>query len=549
MLLEITDFLDNWQALIDQPVTYWYEGICPKTGQLLRLPRTPLVEAIAYQLMRQLEAKDEYFYRGKMYGILLVKTPDQQLKVLKAFSGLAIHSLELNEWVSMISGKDQIILEEKRTVAKLEEMKEEIAYLQTLPEGEDLKKLQEQFEQALQIFKEQQAQAKLIRQEKREYFQQNLTGMALKLALEELNNQSYDDSKALKKFKDTWKEKLQPLQDKVTEIENQIKQLKARRKSISRHLQGQLFQAYSLTNFSGESRSIDSFMNYGGFPTGTGECCAPKLLHYAAIHQLIPLGMAEFWWGKDSKDKVSGQFYGACRERCQPLMGFLLSGLSLTENSSTVTDKTLTILYEDPFLIAVNKPTGLLSTPGRYFETQDSVLSRLRHQYEDGMNFRAIHRLDQDTSGILLIARNGNIQNLLSQQFRQRNIHKVYEALLAGIVKIDQGIIKLPLWGDPNNRPYQRVNDEKGKGKRAITQFKVMERQDNLTRIEFIPLTGRTHQLRVHAADKKGLGTPILGDHLYGSPPYSRLCLHAKELGFIYPNTQEKVILKTETPF
>lgn len=547
MIFELADFLDNWQTLIDQPATYWYEGICPKTGHLLRLPRTPLVEAIARQLMRQLESKYETFYRGKMYGILLVQTTDQQLKVLKAFSGLAIQSLQLNEWVSMISGKDQIILEEKRTVAKLEQMKEELAFLQASPEREEFNKLQNQFEQALQIFKEQQVQAKLTRQEKREYFQQNLTGMALKLALEQLNNQSYDDSKALKRFKDQWKEKLQPLQDKVTEIDNQIKQIKARRKSISRHLQSQLFQAYSLTNFSGESRSIDSFMNNGAFPTGAGECCAPKLLHYAAVHQLIPLAMAEFWWGKDSKDKVSGQFYGACRERCQPLMGFLLSGLSLSENTVNITYKTLNILYEDPFLIAINKPTGLLSTPGRYFETQDSVLNRLRHQYEDGMNFRAIHRLDQDTSGILLIARNGHIQNLLSQQFRQRKIHKVYEALLAGIVNLDEDIITLPLWGDPNNRPYQSVNYEKGK--RAITQFKVIERQDNLTRIKFIPLTGRTHQLRVHAADKQGLGIPILGDRLYGSPHYSRLCLHAKELGFIHPHTQESIILNTETPF
>jgi tRNA pseudouridine32 synthase/23S rRNA pseudouridine746 synthase len=514
MLFNITDFIDNWQTLAEQPATYWYEGICPKTGQLLRLARTPLVEAIAHQLMVQLEQKGEQFYRGKMYGVLLVKTPDKQLKVIKAFSGLGIHSLDLQEWVSPISGKDQVILEEKRTVAKLDELKEKIVALQRLAERERLKQLKSDFESQLQQFREQQRQAKLIRQEKRAFFQKTLTGSDLEVALSQLNNESFDASQALKKFKNQWKEKLQPLEDKVKEVDQQIQQLKSRRKVLSRKLQSQLFQAYSITNFGGESRSLDSFMAEKYFPTGTGECCAPKLLHYAATHRLIPLAMAEFWWGKDNTDKRSSQFYGACEERCQPLMGFLLSGLDNREKTVKIAEQGFNILYEDQSLIAVNKPEGLLSTPGRYLETQDSVLSRLRHQYEDGMNFRAIHRLDQDTSGILLIARNGEIQNLLSQQFRQRKIHKVYEALLNGSLTIDEGIINLPLWGDPDRRPYQSVNEEKGKG--SLTQFKVIKREDNLTRIEFIPLTGRTHQLRVHAADQKGLGMAILGDRLYG---------------------------------
>ncbi|MGK7932108.1 MAG: pseudouridine synthase [Microcystaceae cyanobacterium] len=547
MLFNLTDFIEDWQTLAGQTATYWYEGICPKTGQLLRLPRTPLVEAIAHQLMRQLEQKDEQFYRGKMYGILLVETSDQQLKVIKAFSGLAIHSLDLQEWVSPISGKDQVILEEKRTVAKLDELKEKIADLQNIPEREQLQQLKEKFEAELQQLREQQHQAKLKRQEKRALFQQTLTGSTLKLALSQLDNESFNASRALKEFKDQWKEKLQPLEDKVKGVDSKIKQLKTRRKVLSRQLQSQLFQAYSITNFGGESRSLDSFMQEKYFPTGTGECCAPKLLHHAATHRLIPLAMAEFWWGKDSTDKRSGQFYGACEERCQPLMGFLLSGLNSSEKALKITAQQLDILYEDQSLIAINKPEGLLSTPGRYLETQDSVLSRLRHQYPDGMNFRAIHRLDQATSGILLIARNGETQNILSQQFRQRKIHKVYEALLNGILKVDQGMIKLPLWGDPNDRPYQSVNEKKGK--RSLTQFKVIQRENNLTRIEFIPLTGRTHQLRVHAADKQGLGIPILGDRLYSLSEYSRLCLHARELVFYHPKTQEKIKLISPTPF
>ncbi|MGK7943732.1 MAG: pseudouridine synthase [Microcystaceae cyanobacterium] len=548
MLFNITDFLDDWQLLADQPATYWYEGNCPQTGQLLRLPRTPLVEAIATQLMRQLEQKEEQFYRGKMYGVLLVKTPEQQLKVIKAFSGVAIHSLALSEWVTPISGRDQVILEEKRTVAKLDELKDKIADLHHIEARKQLKQLTLEFECQLQQFREEQRQAKLIRKNKRESWQQTLTGEALKSALFQLNNESFDASRALKNFKDQWREKLQPLEDKVQQADQEIKRLRNRRKVLSRQLQAQLFQAYSITNFGGESRSLNSFMQERHLPTGTGECCAPKLLHYAATHQLIPLAMAEFWWGKDSIDKRSGQFYGACEERCQPLMGFLLSGLD-HEVGSVVSqgDSQLDILYEDQFLIAVNKPDGLLSTPGRYLKSQDSVLSRLRNQYPDGMNLRAIHRLDQDTSGILLIARNGEIQNLLSQQFRQRKIHKVYEALLNGVLNIDQGTINLPLWSAPNDRPYQSVYEEKGK--RSITEFRVIKWEDNITRIEFIPLTGRTHQLRVHSANQKGLGIPILGDRLYGLSEYSRLCLHARELIFLHPQTQEKVRLFSQTPF
>lgn len=549
MLFNLSDFLDNWDHLVDQPPTYWYEGICPKTNQLLRLPRTPLVEAIADQLIQQLNQINEPFYRGKMYGILLVKTPLGDLKVLKAFSGLAIDKLNLDEWIPPISGKAQVILEEKRTVANLDELKDKITQLQALSDREKLIQLQQKFEEELQSLKNQHRQGKLIRQQKREYFQETLSGSALKLAIDQLNDQSYQDTKELKKFKDQWKEILQPFQEIVTAADHKIHQYKQRRKFLSRQLQSQLFQAYSITNFGGESRSLDSFMTEGAFPTGTGECCAPKLLHYAAIHLLTPVAMAEFWWGKDTYDKTSGQFYGACEERCQPLMGFLLSGLNLTENPSYVEDIKIEILYEDSVLIAVNKPAGLLSVPGRYFDKQDSILSRLRHLYEDGLSFRAIHRLDQDTSGILLIARNGMIQNLLSQQFRRRKINKVYEALLEGILSQDQGIIKLPLWGDPYHRPYQSVNWEKDKGKSSVTRFKVINREEKYTRIEFIPLTGRTHQLRVHASHSEGLGIPILGDRLYGSSSYFRLCLHARELSFIHPETQDKMSLKANTPF
>ncbi len=334
--------------------------------------------------------------------------------------------------------------------------------------------------------------------------------------------------------------------------------------------------AYSLTNFSGQSLSLQQLIPGGAIPTGTGDCCAIKLLHYAATHYLKPLAMAEFWWGDSSnQDKIQGQFYGACVERCQPLMGFLLSGLpgidppqpplkrgeedldSLLKRGVGDLDSflkreevnlDLPILYEDEWLIAVNKPPGLLSVPGRYHDRQDSVLSRLRNLLPDGMKLMAVHRLDQETSGILLLARDRQTYRQISWQFQQRLVYKVYEAVLSGLVTIDEGAIALPLWGDPENRPYQQVDEQRGKP--SLTNFRVIAREGNQTRIEFIPLTGRTHQLRVHAADSRGLGMTILGDRLYGcSAVASRLHLQARELRFEHPQLGEILHLQVEMPF
>jgi tRNA pseudouridine32 synthase/23S rRNA pseudouridine746 synthase len=273
--------------------------------------------------------------------------------------------------------------------------------------------------------------------------------------------------------------------------------------------------------------------------------------------------MAEFWWGLSSmnQDKVQGEFYGACAERCQPLMGFLLSGLPQKQRGGegekftlsrlhplTPSSVELPILYQDEWLIAVNKPAGLLSVPGRYSDRQDSVLSRLRHLLPDGMVLAAVHRLDWETSGILLLARDRQTYRQLSRQFQERQVHKVYEAVLSGSVTADQGAIELPLWGDPENRPYQKVDEDQGLP--SLTRFQVMAREGDCTRVKFMPLTGRTHQLRVHAADSRGLGVPILGDRLYGCCAVaSRLHLHARELRFEHPQSGQTLHLRVKTPF
>jgi len=533
--------------------SYWYEGRCPQTGDLLRLPRTALVEAIAGDLMQQL-ARDEIYNReGKMYGVLLVELPTGERQILKAFSGLLNGCSVIEGWVPSIPGRDEVAKEEARTLAELEAIKQEIITLQQLPARQQYETLSYEFEQQWQQMSDGHRHCKHQRHQKRQLFNQQLTQEALTNALEQLDEESRQQGIESSRFKAKQNAALQPLQELITAANREIQELKQRRKGLSRQLQRQMHAAYSLMNFLGQSLSLQQLMPGSSMPTGTGDCCAPKLLHYAAQHQLTPIAMAEFWWGKSSEtqDKVQGQFYGACVERCQPLMGFLLSGLKSRPPALVTTSDqglNLPIIYQDQWLIAVDKPPGLLSVPGRHHHSQDSVLSRWHYLYPDDEEIMTVHRLDQETSGILLLARVRETHRQLSRQFQKRQVHKVYEAILSGSVSKDQGVIELPLWGNPQHRPHQQVNWQHGKP--SVTRFRVMDTKGDYSRIEFIPLTGRTHQIRVHAADRRGLGITILGDKLYGcSAPTNRLHLHARELTFEHPQLKQTIHLIAKTPF
>jgi tRNA pseudouridine32 synthase/23S rRNA pseudouridine746 synthase len=537
LLHPISDFIKSDLIISSAPPNYYYQGKCPQTGEILRLPRTPLAEAIANSLMQQFEQNHLYFYEGKMYGILLVELPNGEQRIIKAFSGLLNgHGMVLG-WVSPIPGREEVALLENEILAKLETIKKQIINLQEIPERQTYQTLSDQYIEELQAISFHHHYSKLQRQEQRQEFDQILTGESLKIALEKLEAESRKQGIERRNIKRCQNEVLQPLKAIIAAADRKIIELKQQRKQLSRQLQTEMHAAYSLTNFYGQSLSLQQLLP-GGTPTGTGECCAPKLLHYAATHKLKPLAMAEFWWGNSSiENKVSGEFYGACLERCQPLMGFLLSGLKPNKPE---------IIYEDKWLIVVNKSSGLLSVPGRYSHNQDSVISRLRYLYNQ--EIMAIHRLDQDTSGILLIAKDVVTCSQLSQQFEQRQIHKVYEALLTGSLAINEGEINLPLWGNPDYRPYQEV--DLSRGKPSLTHFRVMNREGDYTRVEFVPLTGRTHQLRVHAADTRGLGMAILGDKLYGClKSVSRLYLHARELSFYHPQLGKILHLQVKTPF
>jgi tRNA pseudouridine32 synthase/23S rRNA pseudouridine746 synthase len=316
----------------DRMVTYWYEGYCPNTGKLLRLPRTCQIEAIARELMQSLAEDPIFSKEGKMYGVLLVETQNGN-QVLKAFSGLLQGQSQKEGWVPSISGQGKLVLAENQTLAELEKIKQQILRLKFIPERQEYERLFEDFSQQLVELNLIHAQRKEERKKQREFLFANPQNEEIADQFNELQEQSKRDGMEKRRLKRQRDEVLKPLQRIIQEADQTIQQLKQQRKMRSRQLQTQMRCTYSLTNFAGNSQSLDQLMPQG-LPTGTGECCAPKLLHYAATQGFKPLAMAEFWWG----NKEQGKFYGACAERCQPIMGFLLSGLSKFDDIPKIAD-------------------------------------------------------------------------------------------------------------------------------------------------------------------------------------------------------------------
>ncbi|MBE9221238.1 RluA family pseudouridine synthase [Cyanobacterium stanieri LEGE 03274] len=543
----VENFLSHELLSGDDKVTYWYEGYCPKTNQLLRLPRTTLAEKIAYELMDYLREDGGFDGEGKMYGILLCEDNSGRLKVIKAFSGLWKGRDNISGWVNQIPGRKKFAMAEKITLAELDRIKGEIILLESLAVREEYQLLEGKYNQDYQKLREIHRERKRLRNNRRKYYQESLEDILLQEKLENLAQESRKDDWERRTFKKKWNNKLAFFKKQIYDADKQIQELKKKRKNLSRQLQSQMQGAYCLTNFAGETLSLSELVNKSFIPTGTGDCCAPKLLHYAAVNSLKPIAMAEFWWGLSSPngEKILGNFYPACVERCQPIMGFLLSGLD--GNTIKNNDYDMEIIYEDSYFLVVNKPSGLLSVPGRGSDKFDSVESRLKVMGKGGIFFRAVHRLDQDTSGILVIAKSLDCYKYLSQQFATRRVKKVYEALLAGVIVESEGKIDLPLWANPDSRPLQEVSYRFGKD--ALTVFRVMGCDGVNTRVEFLPITGRTHQLRVHSL--MGLGFPIRGDRLYGfmGDNRDRLHLHAREISFHHPNTGEKVFFNIPCPF
>ncbi len=286
-------------------------------------------------------------------------------------------------------------------------------------------------------------------------------------------------------------------------------------------------------------------------PAGAGECAAPKLLQYAFQHHLMPLAMAEFWWGASPKSEVKKhqQYYPACTGKCQPILKHMLVGMQMDENPflyNYAQGKNLDIIYRDQDILVVNKPSEFLSVPGK--EISDSVYLRIKQQFPDATGPIIVHRLDMSTSGLMVIALNPQANKYLQKQFIHREVHKQYVALVEGLPQQNEGEINLPLRGDLYDRPKQIVCNQYGK--QAITQWQVLERhpEKNQTKVLLTPQTGRTHQLRVHCAHAQGLNMPIVGDDLYGTLA-NRLHLQAQSLKIKHPVSKEVMTFKLEAEF
>ncbi|HSD14594.1 MAG TPA: RluA family pseudouridine synthase, partial [Flavobacterium sp.] len=324
------------------------------------------------------------------------------------------------------------------------------------------------------------------------------------------------------------------------------------RKQKSADLQQQLFDQYHFLNNKGETKSLCAIFETTALlkpPAAAGECAAPKLLQYAYLNNLQPIAMAEFWWGESPKSEIRkhGQFYPACRGKCEPILGHMLEGLKVDENPLLINPALgvqLETIYEDDYLAVINKPAEFLSVPG--INIMDSVYERMKLKYPEATGPLIVHRLDMATSGILLIAKDKDSHKLLQGQFIRRTVKKRYTALLDGIVKEDEGEIDLPLRIDLDDRPRQLVCYEYGKP--AKTKYKVVERTNQNTRIHFWPITGRTHQLRMHASHATGLNCPIVGDDLYGTKA-DRLHLHAEWIEFKHPVSRETMTFEVPAAF
>ena len=497
------------------------------------------------------QAWKEELKLGKMFGVLVVQTKEGETGYLAAFSGILagknIHPFFVPPIYDLLCPEGFFKIEEEKISqinVHIRELEEEEEYKELTGQ---LSVLELKAQEALSRTKQQMKAAKEKREERRK---------ATILSKEEkavLIRESQFQKAEYKRQERFWKEETGKLQRQVDDRKCRIQRLKTERKTRSAALQQQLFEQFKMLNFRGESKDLCEIFEqtvHKTPPAGAGECAAPKLLQQAYLHDWKPIAMAEFWWGASPKTEIRyhGHYYPACKGKCEPILQHMLQGLEVDENPmlksmQSITEK-LEVVYEDEWLVVVNKPAGMLSVPGK--KETVSVYSIMRKQYPAADGPMIVHRLDMATSGLLIIAKSKRVHQNLQAQFKSRLVKKRYIALLEGKISENKGTIELPLCLNPLDRPRQMVHTEYGKP--AVTDFQVLERRDKYTRVAFYPRTGRTHQLRVHAAHPLGLHCPIMGDELYGRKA-ERLYLHAEALEFVHPVTEEAIKITQKADF
>jgi tRNA pseudouridine32 synthase / 23S rRNA pseudouridine746 synthase len=482
---------------------------------------------------------------GKMFGVMVVKDSNNDIGFICSFSGKLLGS---NDHIGFVPPVFDLLVEdgfyrigEQRIndiTIKIELLENDFTYINAKNE---LTQMQEKSRSEIQHYKKLQKENKRIRDEKRLKLE-SIDEVSRLIEIEKLNNESIHEKYTIKDLIAHWKFKIDAVEKVIYSYEQQMDEMKVQRKSKSYDLQRQLFDHYAFLNAHGHSKDLNTIFEIaiqGPPPSGAGECAAPKLFQYAYLNGYTPICMAEFWWGPSPLSEVRKHslFYPSCKSKCEPILGHMLVGLEIEDNPlllNPAVGKELSIVYEDDAIVIVDKPAEFLSVPG--VNISDSVYTRIKDMYPQATGPLIVHRLDMSTSGLLMIAKTKESHKYLQRQFIKRTIKKRYVALLDGIIENKEGIIELPLRLDLDNRPTQLVDFEFGKP--ASTRYEVIKVKDGKTLVYFYPMTGRTHQLRVHAAHPLGLNTPILGDDLYGKRG-NRLHLHAEMLEFVHPVSKQ----------
>jgi tRNA pseudouridine32 synthase/23S rRNA pseudouridine746 synthase len=514
-------------------------------------------------------------HRGKMFGVLVVEDGAGRIGYLRGFSGMLGGRWELDGFVGPAFDLDAFtafwpageaeLIEYDRRLADLVEAAEAILQRR---DALDLAHAGGLGELAAR-HASRRSQRHAVRASHAET--QAANGGAAPASEASLVQESRADAAELRRLRRAQRDARAALVAPLVGLEERRRTLKAAQAARSTELLERVHAGYTLRNFQGCDRPLRTLFAPTSPPGGAGDCAAPKLLVHAAQRGLRPVALAEFWWGAPpaTGGRHHGTYYPSCRGKCGPVLAHLLEGVACEPlpvfGDGQIAAEQPATLYEDRFVTVVEKPAGLLSVPGRNPALTDAVSTRLRARYPEATGPLLVHRLDLDTSGVMLVAKDSRTYVALQRQFLERTVEKRYVACLSAPPRTAAptegrgawATIALPLRTDVDDRPRQIVDPVAGKA--ALTEWRPDPRSADPRRVLLVPRTGRTHQLRVHAAHPAGLDAPILGDRLYGrastetrSPSpmaVDRLFLHAEWLAFTHPETGRRIEVESPAPF
>ena len=514
----------------------------------------PLCVLAAGEVRHYLSGQAEWQHelaQGKMFGVLIVQTTEGDVGYLAAYSG-NLNGRNNHPYfvppVYDLLNPEGFFRQEEANISRLNKQIEELeATPDYLALKEQMETMQQRAARQLAEARQQLKSAKAARDLKRQ-----ASPPPSKEEEAAMVSESQFQKAEYKRLERCLKTEENRLTTAMQPYETGLRLLKEERRTRSAALQHRLFGAFRMLNARGEVQDLNEIFRHTQHripPAGAGECAAPKLLQYAYLNHLRPLAMAEFWVGASPRGEVrrDGHYYPACQGKCGPILAHMLQGLDVEANPlqpALHTPAEPQVIYEDPWLLVLDKPAGMLSVPGK--EASCSAWQWVHDNRPQADGPLLVHRLDMDTSGLLLVAKSKEMHQQLQALFHHRHIQKTYIAILDGMVTQDEGRIDLPLLPDVLDRPRQKVDHEHGKP--ATTLYRVLAREGGRTRILFQPLTGRTHQLRIHAAHPDGLYCPIHGDRLYGVAA-ERLCLHALQLEFVHPATGQALRIECPAAF